>query len=55
MLKSKRHDFNLQNGLDETGACLTLTLVQVLLHTKLVQLTINGPVSLLCECVRTVR
>jgi hypothetical protein len=22
VLKSKGHDFNLQNGLDETGACL---------------------------------
>jgi hypothetical protein len=38
-----------------TSLGLFWTLVQVLLHTKLVQLTINGPVSLLGECVRTVR
>jgi hypothetical protein len=28
VLKSKGHDFNLQNGLDETGACLPQTLHQ---------------------------
>jgi hypothetical protein len=38
-----------------TSLGLFWTLVQVLLHTKLVQLTINGPVSLLGECVSTVR
>jgi hypothetical protein len=37
-----------------TSLGLFWTLVQVFLHTKLVQLTINGPVSLLGECVRTV-
>jgi hypothetical protein len=38
-----------------TSLGLFWTLVQVLLHTKLVQLTINSPVSLLGECLRTVR
>jgi hypothetical protein len=37
-----------------TSLGLFWTLVQVLLHTKLVHFTINGPVSLLGECVRTV-
>jgi hypothetical protein len=37
-----------------TSLGLFWTLVQVLLHTNLVQLTINSPVSLLGECVRTV-
>jgi hypothetical protein len=39
----------------QTSLWLFWTLVQVLLHTKLVQLTINGPISLLGECVRTIR
>jgi hypothetical protein len=37
-----------------TSLGLFWTLVQVLLHTSLIQFTINGPVSLLGECVRTV-
>jgi hypothetical protein len=37
-----------------TSLGLFWTLVQVLLHTSLIQFTINGPVSLLSECVRTV-
>jgi hypothetical protein len=49
-----------KNGLDEIGACLPQTqyqhkhLVQVLLHTNLVQLSTSCSLLLLGECVRPV-